>query len=342
MVSLLAFLKSMRYNRNGNFYLGLFLFFHSFYWIENVLHYFAIDFAKYHNYFTNFLNLIEPILLFISVNYFTKIQFSFSAVIKHLYFPTVLFVAFSIATTVYKDIQLLKTAFTYSSILFTVSYTILSFTMLQRYQKSILNYASNLNVINLQWLKNIAISIIIILLLHVFNVFIESSENITPLLNLASLCFIFYALVFIEKQVEIYPLSDHQKEDLKKAITYHKKQVLSDETIGTLKKKLSDKMSQEQLFLDHDLNLIKLAEHIDIPAYQLSYLINKGFHENFSSFVNKYRIEYAKDLFLDKQNKYSILGIALESGFSSKTAFYTTFKKYTNLTPSEFKKLNRF
>jgi AraC-like DNA-binding protein len=71
----------------------------------------------------------------------------------------------------------------------------------------------------------------------------------------------------------------------------------------------------------------------------MSYLINSGFGENFFQFINKYRVERAKELLnIDKLSKYSILGIAFESGFNSKTTFNTTFKKFTNQTPSEYLK----
>ncbi|WP_051887248.1 helix-turn-helix domain-containing protein [Chryseobacterium piperi] len=87
------------------------------------------------------------------------------------------------------------------------------------------------------------------------------------------------------------------------------------------------------------LNVLKLSDIIQIDAHQLSYLLNTGFNENFFHFVNKYRVQHAKELLLDdSQKKLSMVGIAFESGFNSKTAFNTIFKKMTQMTPSEFKK----
>ena len=63
-----------------------------------------------------------------------------------------------------------------------------------------------------------------------------------------------------------------------------------------------------------------------------------NFGLNFFNFINKHRVEEAKLLLLSKKmDQYSILGIAYESGFNSKTAFNTTFKKFTNQTPSVYK-----
>ncbi|WP_281979263.1 helix-turn-helix domain-containing protein [Tenacibaculum mesophilum] len=98
-------------------------------------------------------------------------------------------------------------------------------------------------------------------------------------------------------------------------------------------------MKTKHLYLDNNINLASLAEEMQITSHQLSYVINNGFNQNFYQFINSYRIEKAKKLLMDKSSeKLSILGIAFESGFSSKTAFNTTFKKLTNQTPSEFKK----
>ena len=68
-------------------------------------------------------------------------------------------------------------------------------------------------------------------------------------------------------------------------------------------------------------------------------LPNNGFNQNFYGFINKFRVEKSKKLLADKElDKYSIIGIAFESGFNSKTSFNTTFKKLTGQTPSEFKR----
>lgn len=98
-------------------------------------------------------------------------------------------------------------------------------------------------------------------------------------------------------------------------------------------------MKDGKPYLEGDLNLLKLSELIGISTHQLSYLLNNGFNENFFQFVNKYRVTHAKELLLsDSYYKMSVLGIAFESGFNSKTAFNTMFKKIMGITPSEFRK----
>ena len=68
-------------------------------------------------------------------------------------------------------------------------------------------------------------------------------------------------------------------------------------------------------------------------------MINERLIQSFSVFINTYRVEEAKRHLLDtKKRHYSILAIAEEVGFNSKSSFNAAFRKYTNLTPSEFRK----
>jgi AraC-like DNA-binding protein len=103
--------------------------------------------------------------------------------------------------------------------------------------------------------------------------------------------------------------------------------------------KLLQVMENEKPFLDGDLTLQKLAERLAIPAQHLSQVINERLDQTFSDFINAYRVEEAKKRLLDpKTQHYTVLAIAEEVGFSSKSSFNAVFKKHTNTTPSEFRK----
>jgi len=64
--------------------------------------------------------------------------------------------------------------------------------------------------------------------------------------------------------------------------------------------------------------------------------LNTGFGENFYAFVNRYRVEEAKQLLTTRVKALSMLGIAYEAGFRSKTTFNNAFKKHTGLSPSQY------
>lgn len=104
-------------------------------------------------------------------------------------------------------------------------------------------------------------------------------------------------------------------------------------------KKLLHLMETEKPYLDPNLHIDQLAEKICIPGYQLSQLLNKKLSRNFFDFVNEYRINAAKSLLSGPEKKSkSILQIAYEVGFNSRSSFNSAFKKFTGASPSQFKK----
>jgi AraC-like DNA-binding protein len=107
-------------------------------------------------------------------------------------------------------------------------------------------------------------------------------------------------------------------------------------------RKLLRFMDTDKPYTDSELTLSKLAEKLSIPAQHLSRVINERLHQNFVDFINTYRVEEAKRRLVDPLKKhYSILAIAEEAGFNSKSSFNHVFKKHANLTPSEFRKADR-
>ena len=98
-------------------------------------------------------------------------------------------------------------------------------------------------------------------------------------------------------------------------------------------------MTEKKPYLDAELTLSSLAKDMNISRSQLSLIINVGTGDNFYDFINKYRVEEVKKLMVDPQVKnYNLLGIALEAGFKSKSTFNLIFKRFTGLTPGEYRK----
>ena len=92
-------------------------------------------------------------------------------------------------------------------------------------------------------------------------------------------------------------------------------------------------------FLDPDLSAVKLAEFLGISKKHLSQVINQQFHLNFKNFINKYRVEEAKKKLLDPmEQQFVLFKIALDVGFNSKSVFNEAFKKFTGMSPSEYRK----
>lgn len=116
------------------------------------------------------------------------------------------------------------------------------------------------------------------------------------------------------------------------------KSTLTPERADDYVKRLFTVMENERPYIDGKLTLPKLAKRMSISSHHLSQILNERIKQNFFDFVNSYRIEEAKRKLVEPTTKhYSILGIAEEVGFNSKSAFNNAFKKYTNMTPTEFK-----
>ncbi|WP_319415136.1 AraC family transcriptional regulator [Marispirochaeta aestuarii] len=91
------------------------------------------------------------------------------------------------------------------------------------------------------------------------------------------------------------------------------------------------------VFLDSRLSLRKLAKRIDIHPNRVSYVVNHVYKQSFCSLVNDYRLQYFRERIEEGAlNNHSILELALEAGFSSKSTFNRVFKETTGLSPSEY------
>ncbi|MCX6239150.1 MAG: AraC family transcriptional regulator [Bacteroidia bacterium] len=102
--------------------------------------------------------------------------------------------------------------------------------------------------------------------------------------------------------------------------------------------KINKHMKLSKPYLNPDLTLLQLASDLGTSPHILSQIINDQYKLNFFDFVNEYRVREFKDAVVDPKNKnFSLLGIAFECGFNSKSAFNRMFKKSTGLTPSQFK-----
>jgi AraC-like DNA-binding protein len=98
-------------------------------------------------------------------------------------------------------------------------------------------------------------------------------------------------------------------------------------------------VEREKPYLDNNLSLPELAKQVGLSTHHLSQLINESLGHSFFDFINQYRVEWVKTrLQTSYSSGESILNIAMESGFNSKSSFYAAFKKRTNMTPSQWLK----
>jgi AraC-like DNA-binding protein len=114
---------------------------------------------------------------------------------------------------------------------------------------------------------------------------------------------------------------------------------ISDEMLADFKQRILTVMEAQRPYLDANFSLQKLAVLTTIPQHQLSHTFSAAFNQNFTSFINSYRVEQSKKILCDPEKEYlSIAGIAYECGFNSLSSFNVSFKKNIGVTPSVFKK----
>jgi AraC-like DNA-binding protein len=108
--------------------------------------------------------------------------------------------------------------------------------------------------------------------------------------------------------------------------------------VKEIKKSLDYLFEVEKIYQDESLSLQSLAERLDIPSHQLSWVINYKIGRSFFELLNRYRIEEVKKRLTDSRDKdRSILDIAFSSGFRTKSAFNKAFKILTGKTPRDYR-----
>lgn len=136
--------------------------------------------------------------------------------------------------------------------------------------------------------------------------------------------------LFLEQTEIEVPNTQEQKPE-------NNKNQYDSEQVDVWRKKISDLVEKEKLYLDPTLTLPDVANQLGTNPTLISKMINQGFKMNFNDFINEYRV---KDVILalqeGKYKKHNLLGISIDSGFNSKTSFNRSFKKYLGTSPKDY------
>lgn len=230
-------------------------------------------------------------------------------------------------------------------------YCVWDLLLLRKHRQTIVALFSFDEKINLKWVGYIVYSYFILFILASFLIFGAIQFQLFPIENAFALVGICLSLMLIAfgfygfRQTAIFSnigsqeITDPTAENaLSETASYAKSGLTVDKT-NDLANQLITHIVTEKPFLNEDLNLALLAEQSQISQPHLSQVINQHFHKNFYDFVNQYRVEEAKQMLSSPDfNHLSVLGIAFDCGFKSKSSFNRYFKKYTGVSPSEFKK----
>lgn len=249
-----------------------------------------------------------------------------------------------------------------------IVYVILSFYLLRKHKRNIENQFSDTEKINLDWLRYLiyGTSVIwIIIIAGLEDAYIYS----------AVVVYVFFIGYFGIKQVGVFSnpalqqnsstvadnprntepgnenvnpgiftetISSKTYNDSTEAIesgekVKYKKSSLTDDDAGKIHAELQQLMLQEQPYKDPELTLGELAKKLSVHPNSLSQVINSFENKNFYDYINNLRIEEFKKITQQPDSrKYTLLSLAFECGFNSKTAFNRNFKKAVGMSPTEY------
>jgi len=231
-----------------------------------------------------------------------------------------------------------------------LTYCILTLYILQKHSVNIRNHFSFTEKVNLSWLYKLVFGLIIIWFGVVVLVFLRRIFNFNLSLDwfyITIPLFIFYIGYNGIKQQVIYsfyfdvlgptnspvnqekPISDREG---------YKKSGLRQIQMQAIYEKMLYAMQSENLFMQSTLSLQELSDLLNIPPHHITQTLNEFSRQNFYDFVNSYRVnEFKKRVDKGDAENFSLLGIAFDCGFNSKSSFNRIFKNTTGLTPSKYR-----
>ncbi|MFZ6051393.1 helix-turn-helix domain-containing protein [Halocola ammonii] len=239
---------------------------------------------------------------------------------------------------------------------FMLGYAFFTLRLISRLKKLFKSSYSSLDEKNLEWCHHLIIGLSAIVMIDILYSVYEL--NFTPLAwnigNLTAFSFVglFSYLGYkgmLQSQILIpefllksettndSPLIPTEKDEEVKQIS--QLATFSDSEIETLKKRVVQTFEVDQLYLDENLKLQDLADRVELSSRQLSELLNQHLNITFYDLVNDYRVEAVKEkLHSGEAQNLTLLAIAYDSGFKSKTSFNRVFKAKTNYSPSQYKR----
>jgi AraC-like DNA-binding protein len=219
-------------------------------------------------------------------------------------------------------------------------------TTYKKYQVWSANRYSDLPPLSISWIRNFLIGYLayaaIDISLTIMELYMGAQYDKMAWAYCATLILTYYISIYglynkPVAQVE-FPIEPQLSEEkTEKMAVETEKMPYSAAEIADWRTRIEDYLTTQKTYLNPDLRLAELSQHFKINISTLSTLINICFDKNFNDFVNTYRI----DLFKSKIDaglltQFTLLSLAYESGFNSKTTFNRAFKKHTGVSPSEF------
>lgn len=219
------------------------------------------------------------------------------------------------------------------------------YVLLKNYRKRLYQSVSSVDRINLKWL-NLLFNVWFISSLILLPIVLMSMTGQLPasatqvFMEIFAVIFFFIAGYYGFRQTMVFSnLELLNSQDAESKPVRYERSGLSNEQAKQNHAQLLKLMQDKKPYLDGELNASELSRMLGISVNHLSQILSQEQKQNFFDFVNSYRVQEVSRKMKDARNNHlTLLALAFESGFSSKTSFNTVFKKFTGKTPSDFYK----
>ena len=219
-----------------------------------------------------------------------------------------------------------------------VIYVIWCSMLLVRHKKNIRSQFSDLEDISLSWLQFLVYGLGVVWCLVIFT---QSDSIIYQAVAVFVILIGFFGVqqknIFSKPSENPVVLQNIVKEEQTEEKEKYQSSGLTEENSNEQFEKLTKLMQEDQLYKNSSLSLGDLAETLGLHQNYLSQIINEKGGKSFYDFVNSYRVEEFKRMLSNKEHeKYTLMTLAFECGFNSKSTFNRYFKKMTGQTPSQY------
>lgn len=144
-------------------------------------------------------------------------------------------------------------------------------------------------------------------------------------------------IIVIRSYLLLFRSADDTADTIYPPAARYQKALLSEDFVLTRGTKINAYLDEEQPHLEPDFQLSDIAGHLGLSTVQTSQIINRHFGKSFLQLARTVRVDVARELLRTRPASSTVLDIALESGFNSKSAFNSAFKKITGQTPSDWR-----
>lgn len=220
-----------------------------------------------------------------------------------------------------------------------IVYIIASTLTLRRFRKTVTKSYSFTEGIDFQWLQMVLYAFLFISALILVSIVLS---DIFALFSLEWKGYLFYGCMSLLPFYLFFHAIHHKiiyPSDEQIIVKKYRDSTLTETDVQQIQIRLTELMTSEKPHLDGHLSIGKLAGMLDIHPKPLSQVINETYGTHFFHFINGYRVkEFEQKISNPAYKNFSLLGIAFDCGFNTKSAFSKAFKRVHGITPSEFKK----